>query len=160
MNIRVGLGYDVHRLTEGRKLILGGAYIPYEKGLLGHSDADVVIHAVMDAMTGAVKLGDIGRLFPDNDPAYEGISSRILLKKVCELLNEKGYEIVNVDAVIIAQRPKMSPFVGEMEKNLAEDMNVDVDCINIKATTEEGLGFTGRGEGIAAQAVVLVKKIS
>ncbi len=158
MNLRVGLGYDVHRLVSDRKLIIGGTEIPYEKGLLGHSDADVLIHAIMDAMTGAGKLGDIGRLFPDNDPKYKDISSRILLRRVNELLEKKGYGVVNVDAVIIAQQPKMAPYINMMEENISHDLKTDKDCVNIKATTEEGLGFTGKGEGIAAQAVVLIEK--
>ncbi len=158
MDIRVGLGYDVHRLTEGRRLIIGGADIPYEKGLLGHSDADVLIHAVMDALTGAAKLGDIGRLFPDNDPQYEGADSRVLLRRVNALLKEKGYTVVNTDGCIIAQKPKMMGYIPEMEKNIAADLEIDIDRVNIKATTEEGLGFTGSGEGIAAQAVVLIER--
>ncbi|MCD8216119.1 MAG: 2-C-methyl-D-erythritol 2,4-cyclodiphosphate synthase [Clostridiales bacterium] len=158
MDFRVGLGYDVHRLTEGRRLIIGGVTIPYEKGLLGHSDADVLIHALMDALTGAAKLGDIGRLFPDSDPAYEGADSRVLLRQVNRLLKEKGYRVVNADGCIIAQRPKMMGYIPEMEKNIAEDLETDIENVNIKATTEEGLGFTGRGEGIAARAVVLIEK--
>ncbi|MCD8090720.1 MAG: 2-C-methyl-D-erythritol 2,4-cyclodiphosphate synthase, partial [Clostridiales bacterium] len=146
------------RLTEGRKLIIGGVDIPYEKGLLGHSDADVLIHAIMDALTGAAKLGDIGRLFPDTDPKYEGADSRALLRCVNGLLKEKGYRVVNADGCIIAQRPKMMNYIPQMEKNIAEDLETDLDRINIKATTEEGLGFTGSGEGIAAQAVVLIEK--
>lgn len=158
MDFRVGLGYDVHRLTEGRRLIIGGVTIPYEKGLLGHSDADVLIHALMDALTGAAKLGDIGRLFPDSDPAYEGADSGVLLRQVNRLLKEKSYRVVNADGCIIAQRPKMMGYIPEMEKNIAEDLETDIENINIKATTEEGLGFTGRGEGIAARAVVLIEK--
>lgn len=158
MSFRVGTGYDVHRLVQGRKLIMGGVDIPYEKGLLGHSDADVLIHALMDAITGAAKLGDIGRLFPDSEPEYENISSRVLLRKVMSLLEEKGFRVVNADVCIIAQKPKMKPHIAEMEKNLSEDMEISVEMINVKATTEEGLGFTGRGEGIAAQAVVLLEK--
>lgn len=158
MDFRVGLGYDVHRLCEGRKLIMGGVEIPFEKGLLGHSDADVLIHAIMDAITGACKLGDIGRLFPDDDPEYEGADSRILLRRVVDLMHKKGFVIVNIDGCIVAQRPKMKDHIPEMEKNIASDVNTDVERINIKATTEEGLGFTGLGEGIAAQAVVMVKK--
>ncbi|MCD7778259.1 MAG: 2-C-methyl-D-erythritol 2,4-cyclodiphosphate synthase [Clostridiales bacterium] len=159
MDFRVGMGYDVHRLTENRSLIIGGVRIPFEKGLLGHSDADVLIHAIMDGLTGAVKLGDIGRLFPDNDPAYEGADSRVLLRQVNSLLKEKGFRVVNVDGCIIAQRPKMMGYISEMEKNIAEDLEIDIDRINIKATTEEGLGFTGSGEGIAAQAVVLTERV-
>lgn len=158
MDFRVGLGYDVHRLVEGRRLILGGVDIPYEKGLLGHSDADVLIHAIMDAMTGACKLGDIGRLFPDTDPKYEGADSRGLLREVNRLLKEKGFHIGNIDGCIVAQKPKMKDHIPQMEKNLSEDLDIDVERINIKATTEEGLGFTGSGEGIAAKAVVLVYK--
>ncbi len=159
MEYRSGLGYDVHRLVEGRKLIMGGVYIPYELGLLGHSDADVLIHAVMDALTGAAKLGDIGRLFPDTNEKYAGADSRGLLRQVMCLLKDKGFHVVNVDAVIIAQKPKMKGYIPKMEENLASDMEIDIDRINIKATTEEGLGFTGRGEGIAAQAVVLLGKV-
>jgi len=147
------MGYDVHRLTEGRKLILGGVEIPYEKGLLGHSDADVVVHAIMDALLGAAALGDIGKHFPDTDPVYEGISSIELLRHVGDLLDEKNYVIENIDATIIAQRPKLRPYIEEMEKNVAEALQIEKDQVNIKATTEEGLGFTGTGEGISAQAV-------
>lgn len=151
--MRVGLGYDVHRLVEGRELILGGAAIPYEKGLLGHSDADVLLHAVMDALLGAAALGDIGKHFPDTDPAYEGISSLRLLAHTGALLEQKDYQIINIDATIIAQRPKMAPYIPQMVKNIAETLGLEEDQINIKATTEEGLGFTGAGEGISAQAV-------
>lgn len=154
--MRVGMGYDVHRLTEGRKLILGGVEIPWEKGLLGHSDADVLVHAVMDALLGAAALGDIGKHFPDTDPAYKGISSILLLRHVAELLKKNGYAIGNVDATIIAQRPKMAPHILKMRENMAEAMGISVDCLNVKATTEEGLGFTGREEGIAAQAICLL----
>lgn len=154
--MRVGMGYDVHRLTEGRKLILGGVEIPWEKGLLGHSDADVLIHAVMDALLGAAALGDIGKHFPDTDPAYKGISSILLLRHVAELLKKNGYAIGNVDATIIAQKPKMAPHILKMRENMAEAMGISVDCLNVKATTEEGLGFTGREEGIAAQAICLL----
>lgn len=156
--MRVGLGYDVHRLAEGRRLILGGVDIPYEKGLLGHSDADVLIHAIMDAIVGACKLGDIGRIFPDSDPKYKNADSRLLLRRIVELMTQKGYKIVNADGCIIAQKPKMASHIPRMEKNLAEDMNIDIEDINIKATTEEGLGFTGSGEGISAQAVVLLER--
>lgn len=159
MNIRVGLGYDVHKLAEDRKLIIGGVDIPYEKGLLGHSDADVLIHAIMDAMLGACKLGDIGQHFPDTDPKYAGISSITLLKHVGALLKDKGYSIVNIDSIIVAQKPKMAPHIAEMEKNISKALNLDVDLINVKATTEEKLGFTGAGEGIAAKAVCLVERI-
>ena len=148
--MRVGMGYDVHRLTEERKLILGGVEIPWEKGLLGHSDADVLVHAVMDALLGAAALGDIGKHFPDTDPAYKGISSILLLRHVTELLKKNGYAIGNVDATIIAQKPKMAPHILKMRENMAEAMGISIDCLNVKATTEEGLGFTGREEGIAA----------
>ena len=154
--MRIGTGYDVHRLTEGRKLIIGGVDIPWEKGLDGHSDADVLLHAICDALLGAAALGDIGKLFPDSDPAYKGISSLILLKEVGDRLRSAGYIICNIDATIIAQAPKMRPYVDEMRKNTAGCLGLDVDCVNIKATTEEGLGFTGSGEGIAAQAVCLI----
>ena len=154
--MRVGMGYDVHRLTEGRKLILGGVEIPWEKGLLGHSDADVLVHAVMDALLGAAALGDIGKHFPATDPAYKGISSILLLRHVAELLKKNGYAIGNVDATIIAQKPKMAPHILKMRENMAEAMGISVDCLNVKATTEEGLGFTGREEGIAAQAICLL----
>lgn len=155
---KVGLGYDVHKLTENRKLILGGIEIPYEKGLLGHSDADVLVHAIMDALVGATKMGDIGKLFPDTDPQYKDISSIKLLKAVNKLLNEKGYKIINIDSIIVAQKPKMRPYIDEMEKNIAQALNVDIDCINVKATTEEELGFTGNGEGISSKAVCLLEK--
>lgn len=154
--MRVGMGYDVHRLTEGRKLILGGVEIPWEKGLLGHSDADVLVHAVMDALLGAAALGDIGKHFPDTDPAYKGISSILLLRHVTELLKKNGYAIGNVDATIIAQKPKMAPHILKMRENMAGAMGISVDCLNVKATTEEGLGFTGREEGVAAQAICLL----
>lgn len=158
MKLRIGQGYDVHRLTEGRKLILGGVEIPWEKGLLGHSDADVLTHAVMDALSGAAKLGDIGKLFPDTDPQYAGADSIGLLRQVAELLKERGYAVVNVDAVLIAQRPKIAPYRERMEENLAAALGVDRDQVNVKATTEEGLGFTGDGSGMAAQAVALLEK--
>ena len=151
--MRVGMGYDVHRLVEERDLILGGVKIPYEKGLLGHSDADVLLHAIMDALLGAAALGDIGRHFPDTDPAYKGVSSLRLLKHVGKLLEEKNCQIINIDATIIAQRPKMAPHIAQMVKNVAEILGIEEDQVNIKATTEEGLGFTGSGEGIASQAV-------
>ena len=155
--MRIGHGYDVHRLTEGRKLILGGVEIPYEKGLLGHSDADVLTHAVMDALLGAAGLGDIGRHFPDNDDRFLGADSLVLLKEVCRLLAEKGYRVGNVDATVIAQRPKLMSHIPQMRKNLAEVMGVDEDAVNVKATTEEKLGFTGEGLGIAAHAVALIE---
>lgn len=157
--MRIGNGYDVHRLTEGRDLILGGVKIPYEKGLLGHSDADVLLHAIMDALLGAAGLGDIGRHFPDTDPEYKGISSLMLLKRVGKLLQEKVFFIGNIDATIIAQKPKLAPYLEEMKKNIAEVLHIAEDQINIKATTEEGLGFTGALEGISAQAVVLLETI-
>ena len=155
--MRIGHGYDVHRLTEGRKLILGGVEIPYEKGLLGHSDADVLAHAVMDALLGAAGLGDIGRHFPDNDDRYLGVDSLVLLKEVCRLLKEKGYRVGNVDATVIAQRPKLMAYIPDMRKKLADVMNVDKDAVNVKAMTEEELGFTGEGLGIAAHAVALIE---
>lgn len=155
---RVGLGYDVHQLTEGRDLIVGGVKIEHEKGLLGHSDADVLIHAIMDALCGAAKLGDIGKLFPDTDPQYKGISSILLLKHVKGELDKKGWKVVNIDSIIVAQRPKMRPHIDAMEKNIAEVLDIDIDCVNVKATTEEKLGFTGREEGIAAKAVCLLEK--
>ena len=154
--MRVGMGYDVHKLTEGRKLILGGVDIPWEKGLLGHSDADVLIHAVMDALLGAAALGDIGKHFPDTDPAYKGISSIKLLVHVAGLLREQGYEVGNIDATIIAQKPKMAPHIPQMRKNMAEALGIPESKINVKATTEEGLGFTGSGEGISSQAICLL----
>ena len=158
-NLRIGHGYDVHRLTEGRKLILGGVDIHYEKGLLGHSDADVLVHAVMDALTGAARLGDIGKLFPDTDPAYAGISSLKLLAEVGRLLAEKGYAVVNIDAVLLAQAPKVGPYRQQMAENMAAALNIAPEQVNVKATTEEGLGFTGDGSGMAAHAVVLVEKV-
>lgn len=151
--MRVGMGYDVHRLVEDRKLIIGGVEIPYEKGLLGHSDADVLLHAIMDALLGAAALGDIGKHFPDNDDRYKGISSLELLRQVGKLLDEKNYVIENIDATIIAQKPKMRPYIDEMRKNIADTLKLDIDRVNVKATTEEGLGFTGTGEGISSQAV-------
>ncbi len=157
--MRVGTGYDVHRLVEDRKLILGGVDIEYEKGLLGHSDADVLLHAIMDAMLGAAALGDIGKHFPDTDPAYEGISSIELLKKTGELLEDKCYMIENIDATIIAQRPKLLPYIDEMKKNIVDALKLEEDQVNIKATTEEGLGFTGKGEGIASQAVCMISSM-
>ena len=157
--MRIGMGYDVHRLIEGRDLILGGVKIPYEKGLLGHSDADVLIHAVMDALLGAAALGDIGRHFPDTNPKYQGISSIRLLEQVAVLLDEQQYLVENIDATIIAQRPKMLPHIESMRTNIADALKISADQVNIKATTEEGLGFTGAGEGISAQAVCLLEKI-
>lgn len=157
--MRVGMGYDVHRLTDNRKLIIGGVEIPYEKGLLGHSDADVLLHAVMDALLGAAALGDIGRHFPDTDEAYKGISSLLLLKRVGELIEENNYIIENIDATIIAQRPKMRPYIEQMEANIADTLGIEKSQVNVKATTEEGLGFTGSGEGISAQAVAAIEHI-
>lgn len=151
--MRVGMGYDVHRLVEGRKLILGGVDIPHEKGLLGHSDADVLIHAIMDALLGAAALGDIGKHFPDTDPRYKGISSVELLKHVADLLEENNYIIENIDATVIAQRPKLRPYMEEMTANIAGALGIEENRLNLKATTEEGLGFTGTGEGMAAQAI-------
>ncbi|MDO4300865.1 MAG: 2-C-methyl-D-erythritol 2,4-cyclodiphosphate synthase [Clostridia bacterium] len=155
--MRVGLGYDVHKLTENRKLILGGVEIPYEKGLLGHSDADVLIHAIMDALLGASKLGDIGVLFPDTDPKYKDISSITLLKYVKEEMDKKNINIINIDSIIVAQKPKMRPYIADMEKNIAKALNMNADDINVKATTEEELGFTGSGEGISSKAVCLIE---
>ncbi|WP_294158619.1 2-C-methyl-D-erythritol 2,4-cyclodiphosphate synthase [uncultured Selenomonas sp.] len=155
---RFGMGYDVHRLVEGRKLILGGVDVPFEKGLLGHSDADVLLHAISDALLGAAALGDIGRHFPDTDPRYEGADSRKLLAHVRDLLTEHGYTIGNVDATIVAQRPKLMSFIPQMVQNVAETLGVAVDQVNIKATTEEKLGFTGSGEGISAYAVAGIEK--
>ena len=154
--MRIGMGYDVHRLTQGRPLIVGGVEIPYEKGLLGHSDADVLLHAVMDALLGAAALGDIGKHFPDTDSAYRGISSMELLKRVGELLEEGCFLVENIDATIIAQAPKMRPFIDRMRQNIADVLKIDLSQVNVKATTEEGLGFTGSGEGISAQAVCLL----
>lgn len=155
--MRIGFGYDVHKLVENRALIIGGVNIPYEKGLLGHSDADVLLHAISDALLGAAALGDIGKHFPDNDPKFKNIDSRILLRAVIALLKEKGYSLVNLDATIIAQAPKMAKFIDEMRKNIASDCETDINNINIKATTEENLGFTGEGLGISANCVCLIK---
>jgi 2-C-methyl-D-erythritol 2,4-cyclodiphosphate synthase len=157
--LRIGHGYDVHRLTEGRKLILGGVNIPWEKGLLGHSDADVLAHALMDAMLGAAALGDIGKLFPDNDDAYLGADSIVLLRKVTEVLRTRGWRLSNADCTVIAQRPKLAPYIESMRETIAEAAGVEPDRISVKATTEEKLGFTGSGEGIAAHAVVLIEEI-
>ena len=156
-NLRIGHGYDVHRLVEERKLILGGVEIPWEKGLLGHSDADVLVHAVMDALTGASRLGDIGKLFPDTDPAYAGISSLKLLAEVGRLLEEKGFVVVNIDATLLAQAPKVGPYKQQMAENMAAALNIRPEQVNVKATTEEGLGFTGDGSGMAAHAVALLE---
>ena len=154
--MRIGTGYDVHRLVQDRELILGGVKIPYEKGLLGHSDADVLLHAVMDALLGAAALGDIGKHFPDSDPAYKGISSMALLEKVGELLAQKGFIVENIDSTIIAQAPKMRPYIETMRENIAGALGLEKDFVSVKATTEEGMGFTGAGQGIAAQAVCLL----
>lgn len=154
--MRIGTGYDVHRLVEDRELILGGVKLPYEKGLLGHSDADVLLHAIMDALLGAAALGDIGKHFPDSDPAYKGISSLELLGKVGEMLEQQSFLIENIDATIIAQAPKMRPYMEDMRKNIAGALGLASEQVNVKATTEEGLGFTGNGEGISAQAVCLL----
>ena len=154
--MRIGHGYDVHRLVEGRDLILGGVNIPWEKGLLGHSDADVLTHAVIDALLGAAALPDIGRLFPDNDPQYEGADSLVLLKRAYAMVREKGYTLQNLDATVLAQRPKLAPHIRQMRENLAAVLETETDRVNVKATTEEGLGFTGQGLGIAAHAVVLL----
>lgn len=157
--MRIGSGYDVHKLVEDRLLILGGVTIPYEKGLLGHSDADVLLHAIMDSLLGAAALGDIGKHFPDTDVRYKGISSLLLLKEVGNLLKEHGYKIGNIDSTIIAQRPKLAPFIEQMRKNISDVLEVDMDCVNVKATTEEGLGFTGRCEGISSQSTCLIEKL-
>lgn len=156
--MRIGLGYDVHKLVEGRDLIIGGVNIPHEKGLLGHSDADVLIHAIMDGMLGALALGDIGKHFPDTDEKYKGADSMKLLELVNKLINEKGYEVSNIDSIIIAQSPKMAPHIENMRKNIANVLNTDVDNISVKATTEEGLGFTGQKQGIASQSICLLNK--
>ena len=158
-NLRIGHGYDVHRLVDGRKLILGGVHIPWEKGLLGHSDADVLTHAIMDALLGAIAAGDIGKLFPDNDAAFHNISSMLLLKRVGEYLRQEGYTVVNIDATLIAQAPKVSPYRDAMRQNIAAALGVDVSQISVKATTEEHLGFTGEGLGIAAHAVALIEAV-
>ena len=157
--MRVGMGYDVHKLVEGRDLIMGGVKIPYEKGLLGHSDADVLLHAISDALLGAAALGDIGKHFPDTDPKYKGADSLKLLEHVGNLIEEKLYVIGNIDATIIAQRPKMAPHIPQMRENIAKALKIDVDQVNVKATTEEGLGFTGSGEGISSQAIALLQTV-
>lgn len=154
--MRIGHGYDVHKLTENRKLILGGVEIEYEKGLLGHSDADVLLHAISDALLGAAALGDIGKLFPDDDDRFLDADSRKLLEIVVERINEKGYKIVNIDSTIVAQKPKLAPFIDQMRANIAESCSVDIDCVNVKATTEEKMGFTGSGDGMSAYAVALI----
>lgn len=158
--MRVGMGYDVHKLVENRELIIGGVKIPYEKGLLGHSDADVLLHAIMDALLGAAALGDIGKHFPDTDEQYKGISSIKLLEHVRKLLDEHLYLVENIDATIIAQRPKMRPYIDEMRQNIADTLGIDVDQVNVKATTEEGLGFTGSGDGISSQAICAIEKMT
>ena len=157
-NLRIGHGYDVHRLVPERKLILGGVEIPWDKGLLGHSDADVLVHAVMDALAGAARLGDIGKLFPDTDPAYQGISSLKLLGEVGRLLGETGFAVVNIDAALLAQAPKVAPYKARMAENIAAALRIEPEQVNVKATTEEGLGFTGDGSGMAAHAVVLLEQ--
>ena len=158
--MRIGHGYDVHRLVEGRKCIIGGVDIPFEKGLLGHSDADVLLHAVMDAVLGAMAAGDIGQLFPDNDPAYKGADSLVLCSHVAAVMKQNGYKISNIDATVIAQAPKMAPHIQKMRENLARVLETDVENVSVKATTEEKLGFTGEGLGISAHAVCLLEKIS
>ena len=158
--MRIGQGYDVHRLVEGRKLIIGGVDIPYEKGLLGHSDADVLLHAVMDALLGAAALGDIGQHFPDSDERYKGISSIALLKEVGKILQENGYMIENIDSTVIAQRPKLLPYRPQMAENIAAALGIEKEQVSVKATTEEGLGFAGTGEGISAQAIALLSSVA
>lgn len=155
--MRIGMGYDVHRLVEGRKLILGGVEIPYEKGLLGHSDADVLVHALMDALLGAAALGDIGKLFPDNEQKFKDIDSMLLLKEVGNVLAEHNYSISNIDTTVVAQRPKLAPFIGQMRQRIAQVLNISEDKVSVKATTTEGLGFTGEGAGIAAYGVCLIE---
>lgn len=156
--LRIGHGYDVHAFADNRKCIIGGVEIPYEKGLLGHSDADVLLHAISDSLLGAAALGDIGKHFPDTDPAYKGADSLLLLKSVADLIFSKGYRVNNIDATVIAQAPKMAPFVEQMRCNIASALQIDIDCVNVKATTEEKLGFTGRKEGISAHCVSLIEK--
>lgn len=156
--MRIGIGYDVHKLVEGRKLIMGGVDIPYEKGLLGHSDADVLIHSIMDALLGSLALGDIGKHFPDTDPKYKGISSMALLREVYKLIAEKGYVVSNLDSIIVCERPKMKPHIEQMRKNIAEALDVSIDRVSIKATTTEKLGFEGEGQGISSKAVCLLEK--
>lgn len=158
MDLRIGHGYDVHRFSEGRKLIVGGVTIPYELGLLGHSDADVLLHAISDALLGAAALGDIGKHFPDTDEKYKGADSRVLLREVVALIGNKGYSVSNIDATIVMQKPKLAPFIDAMRKNIAEDCGVEIDAINVKATTEEKLGFTGDLSGAAAHAVCIIKR--
>lgn len=158
MSIRIGHGYDVHRLVSGRELILGGVHIPHKRGLLGHSDADVLLHAISDALLGACALGDIGTHFPDNDERYRGADSLMLLSRTGEIIGEGGYSVGNIDATVIAQAPKLAPHIHEMRENIAHALGIDIECVSVKATTEEGLGFTGDGSGIAAHAVCLVFK--
>ena len=158
MDLRIGHGYDVHRFSDGRKLIVGGVTIPYELGLLGHSDADVLLHAISDALLGAAALGDIGKHFPDTDEKYKGADSRVLLREVVALIGNKGYSVSNIDATIVMQKPKLAPFIDAMRKNIAEDCGVEIDAINVKATTEEKLGFTGDLSGAAAHAVCIIKR--
>lgn len=157
--MRIGHGYDVHKLVEGRELIVGGVHIPYEKGLLGHSDADVLLHAVSDALLGAAAMGDIGGMFPDNDPEHLGADSLVLLRQVFQRLRDNGYSVINVDCTVIAQKPKMKPYIPEMRMNIAAALSTDVENISVKATTEEEMGFTGRGEGISAHCVCLIDKV-
>lgn len=158
--MRIGMGYDVHKLVEDRKLILGGVDIPYEKGLLGHSDADVLVHAIMDSLLGAAALGDIGKHFPDTDPKYKGADSMLLLKHVAELLDANNYVIGNIDATIIAQKPKLAPYIQTMRENISRVLCIDINQVNVKATTEEGLGFTGDGSGISAQSIALLESVN
>lgn len=157
--MRIGHGYDVHKLVEDRELIVGGVHIPYEKGLLGHSDADVLLHAVSDALLGAAAMGDIGGMFPDNDPEYLGADSLVLLRQVFQRLRDSGYSVINIDCTVIAQKPKMKPYIPEMRMNIAAALSTDVEKISVKATTEEEMGFTGRGEGISAHCVCLIDKV-
>lgn len=157
--MRIGHGYDVHKLVEGRELIVGGVHIPYKKGLLGHSDADVLLHAVSDALLGAAAMGDIGGMFPDNDPEYLGADSLVLLRQVFQRLRDNGYSVINVDCTVIAQKPKMKPYIPEMRMNIAAALSTEVENISVKATTEEEMGFTGRGEGISAHCVCLIDKV-
>ncbi len=154
--MRIGQGYDVHRLVEGRDLIICGVKIPYEKGLLGHSDADVALHALADSILGAAAMGDIGKHFPDTDPKYKGADSRVLLRETVRIVAQRGYTVCNTDVTIVAQKPKMAPYIEKMRQNIAEDLNIDIDCVSVKATTTEKLGFEGRGEGISASAVTLL----
>lgn len=156
---RVGMGYDVHKLAEGRKLIIGGVEIPHRLGLLGHSDADVLLHAISDALLGAAALGDIGKHFPDDDPKFEGADSRVLLRQVVKIVKEKGFDIENIDATVVAQRPRLAPFMEKIRENIADDLKLDLDCVNVKATTEEKLGFTGKEEGISAYSVCSLNKV-